>query len=51
MVRNGQLARSVTEALGISENLIHQWKRAAKANQSSAEPGYGINSAPNSPLL
>ena len=37
MVRNGQSVRSVAEALGISENLIHQWKRAARANQSSAE--------------
>jgi transposase len=37
MVRNGQSARSVAEALGISENLIHQWKRAARANQSAAE--------------
>jgi len=34
---NGQLARSVAQALGISENLLHQWKRAARANQSSAE--------------
>jgi transposase len=51
MVRNGQSARSVAEALRISENLIHQWKRAAKANQSSAELGYGIDSAPNTPLL
>ena len=37
MVRNGQSVRSVAEALGISENLIHQWKRAARADQSSAE--------------
>jgi transposase len=37
MVRNGQSARSVAEALGISENLIHQWKRAARTNQSAAE--------------
>jgi transposase len=37
MVRNGQSVRSVAEALGISENLIHQWKRAARANQSTAE--------------
>jgi transposase len=37
MVRNGQSVRSVAEALGISENLIHQWKRAARANQSAAE--------------
>jgi transposase len=31
MVRNGQSPRSVAEALGISENLIHRWKRAARA--------------------
>jgi len=37
MVRNGQSVRSVAEDLGISENLIHQWKRAARANRSSAE--------------
>jgi transposase len=37
MVRNGQSVRSVAEALGISENRIHQWKRAARANQSTAE--------------
>jgi transposase-like protein len=37
MVRNGQSARSVAEAPGISENLIHQWKRAARASQSAAE--------------
>jgi transposase len=29
--------RSVAEALGISENLLHRWKRAARANQSAAE--------------
>jgi len=37
MIRNGQSARSVAEALGISENILHQWKRAARANQSTAE--------------
>ena len=37
MIRNGQSVRSVAEALGISENLLHQWKRAARANQSAAE--------------
>src|SRR5262245_17709787 len=29
MVRNGQTARSVAQALGISENLVHRWKRAS----------------------
>jgi transposase-like protein len=37
MIRNEQTVRSVAEALGISENLLHQWKRAARANQSAAE--------------
>jgi transposase len=37
MVRNGQSVRSVAQALGISENILHQWKRAARDNQSSAE--------------
>jgi transposase len=37
MVRQGQSVRSVAEALGISGNLLHHWKRAAGADQSSAE--------------
>jgi transposase len=37
MIRNGQSTRSVAEALGISENLLHQWKRAIRSNQSAAE--------------
>jgi transposase len=37
MVRNGQPVRSVAQALGISENLIHQWKRAARDSQSNSE--------------
>ena len=37
MVRNGQSVRSVAQSLGISENLIHQWKRAARDSQSNAE--------------
>ena len=37
MGQHGQSVRSVAEALGISENLIHQWKRAARATQSAAE--------------
>jgi len=37
MIRNGQPARSVAQALGISENLLHQWKRAASVGQSTAE--------------
>src|SRR5262249_51799914 len=30
-ITHGQSPRSVAEALGISENLIHRWKRAARA--------------------
>jgi transposase len=37
MVRHGQSVHSVAQALGISENLLHQWKRAARTNYSSAE--------------
>jgi transposase len=37
MVRNGQSPRSVAEALGISENLIHRWKRASRALPEAAE--------------
>lgn len=37
MIRNGQSARSVAAALGISENLLHKWKRSDRTNQSSAE--------------
>jgi transposase len=31
LIRNGQSTRSVAEALGISEGLIHRWKRAERA--------------------
>jgi len=37
MVRNGQCPRSAAQALGISENLIHWWKRAARALLQMAE--------------
>jgi transposase len=37
MICHGQSVRSVAQALGISENLLHQWKRASRANQSDAE--------------
>jgi transposase-like protein len=37
MVRNGRSARYFAEAAGISENPLHQWKRAARANQFAAE--------------
>jgi len=37
MVRNGQSVHSVAQALGISDNVLHQWRRAAIDNQSSSE--------------
>jgi len=37
MVRNGQSPRSVAEALGISENLIHRWKRAYRTELPATE--------------
>ena len=37
MVRSGQTARSVAEALGISENLIHRWKRASRTELPATE--------------
>ena len=30
MVRNGQSVRSVADALGISESLIHRWRRLSR---------------------
>lgn len=36
MVRNGQSVRSVAQSLGVSENLIHQWKKATSDNQSTS---------------
>jgi transposase len=37
MVRNGQPVRSVAQALGISENVLHRWKREAIDSQSNSE--------------
>jgi len=37
MVRNGQPVRSVAQALGISENVLHRWKREASDIQSNSE--------------
>jgi transposase len=37
MVRNGQPVRSVAQALGISENVLHRWKRDASDSQSNSE--------------
>jgi transposase len=37
IVRNGQSPRSVAEAPGISENLIHRWKRASRTELPATE--------------
>jgi transposase len=37
MVRSGQKPRSVAQALGISENLLHRWKRASRSEQPATE--------------
>ena len=37
MVRNGQSVRSVAQALGISENVLHRWRRDALDSQSDSE--------------
>ena len=33
MIRDGQPVRSVAQALGIAENMLHQWKRSATARE------------------
>ena len=37
MIENGQSVRSVAQNLGISENLLHQWKKSRHANRSALE--------------
>jgi transposase-like protein len=37
LIRNGQSTRSVAEALGVSEGLLHRWKRAARALPEGGE--------------
>lgn len=37
MVENGQSVRSVAQNLGISENLLHQWKKSKHSNRSALE--------------
>jgi transposase InsO family protein len=37
MVGNGQPVRSAAQALGISENVLHRWKREASDSQSNSE--------------
>ena len=37
MVENGQSVRSVAAALGISESLLHAWRRSARRELSSSD--------------
>lgn len=37
MIENGQSVRSVAQNLGVSENLLHQWKKTRLANRSALE--------------
>ena len=37
LVENGQSVRAVAHSLGISENLLHQWKKTRHANRSALE--------------
>ena len=37
MIENGQSVRSVAQNLGISENILHQWKKRRHTNRSALE--------------
>ncbi len=37
MIANGQAVRSVAQALGIGESLLHKWKQSARVNLSPDE--------------
>jgi transposase len=37
MVDSGQSVRSVAAALGVSESLLHAWRRSARSVQSSSD--------------
>jgi len=37
LVESGQSVRSVAQNLGISENLLHQWKKSRHHNRSTLE--------------
>src|SRR5215468_10916282 len=37
MVRNGQPVRTVAQALGISENVLHRWRRDAMHNNRATD--------------
>lgn len=34
MIADGQAVRSVAQALGVGENLLHKWKHTARASES-----------------
>ena len=38
MIDNGQSVRSVAQALGVGESLLHRWKKAARRQYSPTEP-------------
>jgi transposase len=37
MIDNGQSVRSVAQALGVAEGLLHRWKRVARTQRSSTD--------------
>ena len=37
MIANGQSVRSVAQALGVAESLLHRWKKAAHGSSSPTE--------------
>ena len=37
MIDNGQSVRSVAQALGVAEGLLHRWKRVARQHRSPDE--------------
>jgi len=37
MIQNGQSVRSVSQALGVAEGLLHKWKRAARSQRSPSD--------------
>ncbi len=37
MIENGQGVRSVAQALGVGENLLHKWKRTRRSTLNQAD--------------
>lgn len=37
MIEHGQSVRSVAQALGVSENLLHKWKQSRRSHRSDLE--------------